>query len=321
MMTTESTAPPSVSLQTVRSAREFSVGICATGRVTGFASLIRKVLAAGDGANLVLKKVVIVASDCAEDSLEEMRAWAGQDRRIEIVEEPVRRGKADAINKILRRAEGDYIVFVNSDASPEGRAIERLVTIIASDPSIGGVSANPVPEVNGGITSRLLDLMWTAHNESALALNHMNLANHSSDELVAFRRAALTKLPPGLVNDGAFLGGTARQKGYTIKFCSDALVRVETPTLLADVISQRRRILFGHSEVWRRIGSPPRTIESLMLSRPSTGFRLLVRTIARHPRFLAVTPVAVVTEVAAILLSTWDSMMSTKRHSVWERYS
>jgi cellulose synthase/poly-beta-1,6-N-acetylglucosamine synthase-like glycosyltransferase len=321
MMTTESTAPPSVSLQTVRSAREFSVGICATGRVTGFASLIRKVLAAGDGANLVLKKVVIVASDCAEDSLEEMRAWAGQDRRIEIVEEPVRRGKADAINKILRRAEGDYIVFVNSDASPEGRAIERLVTIIASDPSIGGVSANPVPEARNGITSRLLDLMWTAHNESALTLNHMNLANHSSDELVTFRISAVSQLPVGLVNDGAFLAGTARKKGYTIKFCSDANVRVETPSRLVDAIRQRRRILFGHAEVWRRTGSPPRTIESLMVLRPSTGFRLLVRTIARNPRFLAVIPLAAVTEVAAALLSTWDSIMSTDRHVVWKRYN
>jgi cellulose synthase/poly-beta-1,6-N-acetylglucosamine synthase-like glycosyltransferase len=117
------------------------------------------------------------------------------------------------------------------------------------------------------------------------------------------------------------MAATARRRGYTVKVCPSAKVRIETPRRVSDLILQRRRILFGHAEVWRRIGAPPRTIESLLFLSPAAGFRLLVATFGGRPKFLAALPVAFVTEVAAALLSILDNLRSSKAHGVWRRFA
>lgn len=299
----------------------FTIGICATGRVKGLEALTALIESESKATPVSLRRIIIVASGCDSQTISKLTTIANRDSRIELILEGERHGKADAINKILERAEGEFIVFVNSDAMPEQGSLRSLLSMVSSSGKIGGVSAMPILGSRGGVASDVSDLMWTTHNECSLILNHMNISNHSSDEMVVFRASAVEKLPEGLVNDGAFLAAVARRRGYAIKFCVPARVRVETPTRLADMIGQRRRILFGHAQVWRAVGRAPRTIESLMVFSPSLGFRLLVRTFSKHPRFLAILPVALVVELSAALLSIWDGARSSRRHAIWRRYA
>jgi cellulose synthase/poly-beta-1,6-N-acetylglucosamine synthase-like glycosyltransferase len=148
----------------------------------------------------------------------------------------------------------------------------------------------------------------------------MNVSNHSCDELVLYRSKAVSLLPSQTVNDGAFMAGVARLKGYSIKVSADALVHIRTPKRITDVISQRRRILFGHAQVWRRVGTPPKTIESLLFLSPVEGVRLLVKTLAARPKFLEALPLAVVSELSATLLSIFDTISMSRAHAVWRRF-
>ena len=297
------------------------VGICATGASYGVVRIVQEVLAVGGTPEVPLRNVTVVASDCPVGVLDRLEKIADRDARLRLVVEAQRHGKAAAINQILRRFRSEFLVLVNADSHPESGALAELLRAISSDESAGVVSARPVPLARPGLASKVAGLMWTAHNECSLALNHMGLANHSSDEMVALRRASLETLPEGLVNDGAFLAVRARQRGYGVKFSSRAQVGVETPVRLADAIGQRRRILFGHAEVWRRTGTMPKTMESLLIVSPAVGVRLLVATLARNPGLLLVLPVAAVCEVWAALLSVWDTIMSSGRHTVWRRYT
>lgn len=299
----------------------FTIGICASDSGANFHPLLSLVRTQEYGPDFSLQRIVIVASGCPAELVRSAERTVEADPRVTLIVEPERRGKAEAINKILAKTEGEFLVLVNSDASPERGAISSLLSVAASDQTVGVVSAMPVIEAGGGLTYALVDLMWTTHNECSLALNHMNLSNHASDELVVFRSKAVAKLPEDLVNDGAFMAATARRRGYSVKFCAPARVRIETPDRVSDLIGQRRRILFGHAQVWRNLGSPPRTIESLLVFTPLLGLRLLVRTIARHPRFLFVLPVAALSEFAASVLATWDCLRSTRRHIVWRRFT
>ncbi len=72
--------------------------------------------------------------------------------------------------------------------------------------------------------------MWSVHNECSLRLNHMNLSNHGSDEMMVVRTELLSQLPDGLVNDGAYIAGNARLRGYSVKFCNEAPVRIDVPS-------------------------------------------------------------------------------------------
>ncbi|MDA4128727.1 MAG: glycosyltransferase family 2 protein [Thaumarchaeota archaeon] len=301
--------------------RGFSVGICATGDIKNFEALFGIVTSSARASGLRLNKIIIVASACPPRLTARLRDLANRDNRFMIIAESARHGKAEAINKILENSQGEFVVFVNGDAVPEPGAIDKLLTTLRSDSCVGAVSAQPVFPAGRDSTSRLVELMWTTHNESSLELNHLNLSNHTSDELVAFRSSAVRRLPNGLVNDGAYLAGTARKLGYSVKFCAPARVQIQTPSRIIDTIRQRRRILFGHVQVWQKVGMAPKTIELLLVLAPRTGFRLFVKTIARHPRFLTLLPLAMVTETPAAILAIWDSLSSTTRHIVWRRYS
>jgi len=277
------------------------------------------VISEDDLTPINMRKVVLVASGCAGPVVTELKKIAEREPRLQLVVEDRRHGKADALNKIQDKAEGHLLVVVNSDASPEPGAISRLITAIDRDRTVGAISAVPVTEHRRGLTSLLLDFMWTTHNHSSLALNHMNLSNHSCDELVVFRSSAISRLPKGLVNDGAFLAATVRKKGYSVKVLAAARVRIETPTRIAEVIRQRRRILFGHAQVWKKVGSPPKTIESLLFLSPAIALRLLVAGLAEHPRFILALPLAAIGELAASVLAIWDGARRTDRHVIWGR--
>lgn len=300
---------------------EFTLGICATGEQPDVVGLARSLLAETNATPGMLRKLVIVASACPGPVVSGLRSLQRDDSRVDLLVEDARRGKSEAIDKILARTHTPIVVFANSDSRPEPGAIGKLLAAASSDQSAGAVSAIPVPEENRGLVSLLVGLMWSAHNRCSTSLNHMNLSNHSCDELVLFRSSAIARLPQNLVNDGAFLAGTARLKGYTVKVCPSARVHIETPGRVSEVVLQRRRILFGHAQVWRKIGTPPRTIESLLFLSPITGIRLLVATLAERPRFLAVLPVALVSEVSAALLSILDTLRSSTAHVVWRRFT
>ncbi len=267
------------------------------------------------------RKLVIVASDCPTETVSALRGLQERDRRVELLIEDRRYGKADAINKIIDRTDTPLVIFANSDARPEAGAIQSLLSTAYSDRRIGAASAVPIPEQHEGVVSLLVNFMWTAHNMCSISLNHMNISNHSCDEMVLFRLDAVSRLPRGLVNDGAFLAVTARLKGYAVKVSPRAKVHIRTPKRISEVILQRRRILFGHAQVWREVGTPPKTIESLLLFSPSVGLRILVQVLAQRPRLLCILPLAFVTEVSAALLSIYDRIRSTKKHAVWRRFT
>ncbi len=298
----------------------FTVGICATGP-SEVADLVKFVLRESESSGFNLDRVIVVASECPASVASDLRGVEAEDTRVHVLLEPVRHGKADAVNKILAGSRGDYVLMVNADAIPQPGSIRTLLSRISSDISIGAISAMAVVEHGKNLTTLLVEMMWSAHNESSRLLNHMNISNHASEELAAFRLSAIGMLPEGLVNDGAYLALTARRKGFSVKFSDSAKVLIETPSRISDLITQRRRILFGHTQAWRKSGTPPKTIESLLLLSPFIGLRLLIRILARRPRFMLVLPIAFVTELSAALLSIQDSMTSTKKHVIWRRNS
>jgi cellulose synthase/poly-beta-1,6-N-acetylglucosamine synthase-like glycosyltransferase len=235
-----------------------------------------------------------------------------------VIEEPVRKGKAEAINRILENFTGSFLVLLNSDAQPEHGAIAQLLSVIAGDDNVGMVSAWPVLPGARGITGAVLRLMWGVHNECLLTLNHRGLNNHCCDELIVLRTDAVRGLPTDTVNDGAFMAGSAYRDGYSIKFSHTARVKIDVPRRISDLLKQRRRILYGHAQIIDLVGQAPRTLESMVFTSPKLGLSILVRTLARSPRLILALPVAVVGELISAMGAAFDRVTS-KNHVPWDR--
>lgn len=298
----------------------FSIGVCAADRVGNLAALLELIESESYPVGLELRKIVIVASACEPTTLAYAREIARRDDRLVLVEEPIRRGKSTAINQIIDIFEGQFLVLVNSDALPERGAIAKLLMIIAHDNDVGMASASPVVHDGAGVTGSVLQLMWGVHNECLLELNDGDRNNHCCDELVVVRSEALRELPPGTVNDGAFLAGSAYQAGYSIRFCEEARVKIDVPRSLYDLMRQRRRIVYGHLQIWKSLGDSPRTLESMLISSPFLSLSLLLKVLVASPKLILALPVAAVGEVVSIILAIHDNLTSSKRHATWDRY-
>lgn len=296
----------------------FTIGICASDdaeRLPALLSFVRS----ESFRDFRLDRVVVVSSECPDSVLSESREVTEDDGRFEMIVESQRHGKADAINKILERSMGTFLVMVNADALPEPGSIEKLLAVAQADPRVGCASANPVFDEDQSLVRRSLFLMWSAHSFLSMSLNHMGISNHACDELLVVRKSLMRRLPENLVNDGAYIGGLVRSMGYSVRFSTSARVRIEVPTKPADVVRQRRRILFGHLQVWKKLGRPPKTIESLLFLDPKMSARTVVGILSRRPSLLLALPTVAVGELFAGLLAIADSASSTSRHSVWRR--
>lgn len=298
---------------------EFSIGICAADLATNLKELLNLVETETYPEGLVLNEVVIVASGLDPQALAFVREFTENHERFVLIEEPIRLGKAEAINRIINSFTGQFLVLVNSDAHPEPGAISKLLTVIWRDDHVGMVSASPVVAEEAGITGTILQLIWGVHNGCLLTLNEENKNNHCCDELIVIRSQAVRNLPSDTVNDGAFLAGAAYRAGYSIRFCENARVRIDVPQRFCDLVRQRRRIVYGHLQILRSVGEAPRTIESMLLNAPLLSLSILTRTIAQNPRLALALPFAIIGEAISLALAVSDNLTSTRKHVPWAR--
>ncbi len=296
----------------------FTVGICATHQPPTLQPLLEAIFAT-EMPGFVLKKVVLVASDCSEETLRAARRMAARDQRMLLIEHENRTGKADAINEIFRETEGDFLVYVNADALIGVNSIPVLLKSIEQDEGAGFISGMPTFVRPKGIVSDILDVMWTSANFLSADPDQRQQSNHGTDELMVIRTELLTELPLGVVNDGAYIAGRIRERGFRVGFEPEAVVQIDVPTRMTDLIAQRRRILFGHIQVKRLVGKAPRTVETMMFFSPFQSIKIVIRMLADSPRRVIVLPVAAIGELIALSGALWDTF-SKNDHAVWKRY-
>lgn len=297
----------------------FSVGICAANHATELNRLLDLIEREPYPPGFVLESIVIVASGLDHELSTLFGKLDGAYPNVVFIEEPVRRGKAQAINRIVQAFRGEFLVLLNSDAQPEPGAISKLLSAIGQDERIGVVSASPVLRPRAGLAGAVLQMMWDAHNECLVTLSDKNSMNHCCDELIVLRSDVLRKLPPDTVNDGAFLAGVAYRDGYIIQHCEAARVTIDVPMRLTELLMQRRRILYGHLQIRRRVGTSPRTVESLLIRNPLLSFSIIVRTVAKSPRLILALPTGVVAEAFSLAMAIGDTLTSRAKHVPWAR--
>jgi len=245
---------------------------------------------------------------------------AARDPRMTLIEHERRTGKADAINEVFRETEGDFLVYVNADAMVGADSIPALLKSIEKDERAGFVSGRPVFARPKGLVSDVLDVMWTSFDFLSSDPSQYRQSNPGTYEFMVIRGELLSELPLGVVNDGAYIAGRIREKGFRIGFEPEAVVQIDVPRRMIDLIRQRRRILFGHIQVKRLVGKAPRTVETMMFFSPSVSVKIVVRMLADRPRRVIVLPVAAMGELMALAGALWDTFVSNAGHAVWKRY-
>lgn len=295
--------------------RKISVGVCAYNEQQNIGGLLLNLLTQqGLEAD---SEIIVVCSGCTDSTPGIVKRFSDVDSRVKLITEEKRLGKASAINNILSEAKGQFIFLIPADVSPEAATLPLMIKRISENPRIGVVGGSPVPTNDeSGFCGYLSHLMWRLHNNTMHYLNDLSLNNHASGEFMVLRRGIVDKIPLNVVNDDAYIAVTASLKGFLVKYCDKAKVRIKAPTSIPDYICQRRRVVYGHLRVKELTKEYPKTIENMLIQDPSKSLHILIKEIKERPKDTAKMSVVIIVEAVANALALIDILLG-KQHTVW----
>jgi len=287
-------------------AMSVSIGVCAYNEEANMGSLLRNLLYE---QNLPFDfEVIVVCSGCTDKTPDIVKEFCAKDQRVRLITEPERKGKASAVGKILGVYKGSYLFFIPADVLPEKGSLAKLLEHFR-DNRVGVVGGKPAlinEEMGVHGVEAMAYLMWRVHNQTLQTLNHDNVLTHASGELFCTRRGIVSKIPDNIINDDAYIAMMANRKGFIVRFDPNARVRIKVPSTFADLIRQRKRIVYGHYQIKRILGSSPRTIESMTFYDPRRVVRILAETMKRYPKEIHKLFAAIIFEVMVNLMALID---------------
>ena len=248
-------------------------------------------------------EIIVVASGCTDRTEDIARDAALADARVRLISQPVREGKASAMNLFIRQAECEILVLSSADLLPAEDSIEWLVAPFVN-PEIGMTASRPEP-VNDPSTFMgfAAHLLWDLHHE-------MNLQGFKAGELIAFRKV-FERIPPHTAVDEASVEPLVRGQGYEVRYVPEAVVYNKGPETVDDFLRQRRRIYAGHLEMKQRLGYSVSTMSGMKIA------GLLLRHMDWRPKQLVWTARVILLEIYGRYLGRKD-YKARRSHTVWE---
>jgi poly-beta-1,6-N-acetyl-D-glucosamine synthase len=224
-----------------------AIGVCAFNEKHNIRRLLERLSVEKLPADCI---VLVVCSGCTDGTVDVVREFQACDKRVQLIVEETRSGKANALNKIFNEAKNsaDALVLVNADALPEPGSISSLISALESSDA-GVVFARPVPFESSGLSYHIVKVIWRLHHLISLKSNPK-----LSGELCAIRTVCLQPIPDEIATDEPYIEHTIRQQGYRIGYLPEAVVRIRCPTNLSDLLKQRKRIWIGHMQLKQATG-------------------------------------------------------------------
>ncbi len=217
-----------------------SVGVMAYNEEANIAaaldSILRQQLAAGR-----ITELIVVASGCEDRTAAIVADIAGRDRRVRLIEQARREGKASAINQFIEAARSPILVMVSADVLTGDQTFDALLRHF-EDPAVGMVGGHPTPvNSEANFLGHAVHLQWRLHDRIARQSPKLG-------EIVAFRNV-VPSIPLDTAVDEISIQALISQLGYKLVYEPAAVVYNRGPTTVRDFLRQRRRIYAGHLRV------------------------------------------------------------------------
>jgi cellulose synthase/poly-beta-1,6-N-acetylglucosamine synthase-like glycosyltransferase len=252
-----------------------------------------------------ISEIIVVSSGSTDRTDEIVKEYSNIDDRIILIRQPQRRGKASAINEILKASTNDIIVLESADTIPEKDCIEKLCLPFL-DEKIGMTGAHPIPtNSRDTFTGYTVHLIWELHHR-------ISLKTPKCGELIAFKKL-FDKIPEDIVTDEAWIEYEVRKRGYEIVYVPEAVVYNRGPETIREFIKQRRRIACGHLDLKKRTKYTVSTVKMA-----NTLPILLTLFPINEPKKWVYFMGACALEGLARILGYYDYYIRKKKYVVWE---
>jgi glycosyltransferase involved in cell wall biosynthesis len=282
---------------------DYSVGVMAYNEQANIAAAIDSILRQQPAAGRIAE-LIVVASGCEDRTAAIVADIVRSDRRVRLIEEERREGKASAINLFIGAARSPVLVMVSADVLVEDGAFDALLRHF-TDPTVGMVGGHPTP-VNGEATflGHAVHLQWRLHDRIARRSPKLG-------EIVAFRNV-VPSIPLDTAVDEISIQALISQFGYRLVYESQAVVYNRGPATVRDFLRQRRRIYAGHLRVREQQDYSAPTMSTWRVARALRGSGSFAT-----PRAAMWSIGTVGLEATGRALGAYDVMRRRSSH-VWE---
>lgn len=285
-----------------------SVGICAHNEEKNIGQLLKAIVAQKGLKKFIITEILVISSGSTDKTNFYVKERARADRRIKLLVQKKRLGKAAAVNLFLKRAKNRLLILESADTLPSAGAYAKLLTALAPV-KVGMVGARIIP-LNRPDTFKgfIPHLMWRLHHK----LNLQFPERPKIGEVAAFKKL-FTQIPVSSAVDEASIEPLIHLQGYRVVYCPEAIIHNRGPETIFDFLRQRRRIYAGHLMVKEKYGytvithSPSRILGTLLANFEWTNWRDYLYT-----------PAVIFLELVGRTLGWWDYRLKKKSHTVWE---
>ena len=197
-------------------------------------------------------EILVLDDGSTDETVEVAKAAAEDDARVEVIRDPVNRGKAERLNVGFARASHELVIVTDADTHLHPLAVKLLVARIAHSPRIAAVAGAP------HVTNRrtLLGAMQSLEAASIIGLTRRTQALGGHVRIVAGVLGIFRK--PAVLGVGGFDGRMTTEDieltwrlliaGWLTSYEPNALVGMQVPSTLSSLWKQRRRWARGQGE-------------------------------------------------------------------------
>ncbi len=283
-----------------------SVGIFAYNEEKNISQLLESLLQQ-KLKNIEIQEMLVVVSASTDKTYDIVKKYHRQDKRIRLIKQENREGKASAVNLFIQKSQNEIVVLLGADLLLPPQTIQLLVGKF-NDPEVGMTGARPVPvnKITDGICGFASHLLWDLHHR-------ISLVHPKMGEAVAFRKI-FRRIPVLSSVDEANIEPLIRGQGYKILYVPEAKIYNKGPTTISDFIQQRKRIYNGHLAVKHEQSYEVATFRSAILL--SALFSFMREN--HKPAHVFYIPLVVFLEAYSRFLGWWEYTFTKKKYTVWD---
>ena len=168
-------------------------------------------------------EVIVVDSASTDETRSIVNRFAQEHAsqvNLVLIEQPIRRGKSEAINEAMRTVRSEILILTDADVTFPSDSVSRLVENI-DRPEIGAVSGVEIPVGAMSFLANLEIGYRRIYTAVRLAEASVDTPFMCESELSAYKTELLEPLRPGTVCDDVELTVTVRRKGFKAAYASN----------------------------------------------------------------------------------------------------
>ena len=148
--------------------------------------------------------------------------------KFDIILQPERKGKANALNQAFKKATGELVVLTDANSWLKPNSITNLITVF-SDPQIGGAVGNLyIPKISA-TESLISDYFRLFRNNIRAIESKVDSVSFFSGELCAFRRHLIASISENTISDDLDILLQIREQHLRAVYVQDAFVTERRP--------------------------------------------------------------------------------------------